>query len=116
MGERHRMSTRRKKHIFVENAGICHYCGVKIDNKRERFEIAHVIALAMGGRDVNPNCRPAHVDCHRDATRRVDIPAIARVKRIADRHEGFHVAKNPMPGSRDSPWKRKMDGTVVRRR
>jgi hypothetical protein len=48
-------------------------------------------------------------------TATVDIPLIAKVKRIHQRHIGARKPKAPMPGGRLSKWKRKMDGTVVRR-
>jgi hypothetical protein len=45
----------------------------------------------------------------------VDAPLIARVKRIHQRHIGAKQSRNPLPGGRNSMFKKKMDGTVVRR-
>jgi hypothetical protein len=45
----------------------------------------------------------------------VDIPAIARAKRIQAKHHGARVARSPMRGGRNDFLKRKMDGTVVLR-
>jgi hypothetical protein len=44
------------------------------------------------------------------------VPKIAKVKRIRQRHLGANLkSKNPLPAGRNSKWKKKMDGTVVRR-
>jgi hypothetical protein len=40
---------------------------------------------------------------------------IAKVKRIHQKHVGAKKSKSPMPMGRNSKWKRKMDGTIVRR-
>jgi hypothetical protein len=45
----------------------------------------------------------------------VDIPLIAKVKRIHQKHIGAKRPKSQMPGGRNSMWKKKMDGSVVRR-
>jgi hypothetical protein len=45
----------------------------------------------------------------------VDIPQIAKVKRIRQRHIGAKQSRSPLPGGRRSQWKKKMDGSVVRR-
>jgi hypothetical protein len=37
------------------------------------------------------------------------------VKRKHHAHIGAKRSKSPLPGGRNSKWKRKMDGTVVRR-
>jgi hypothetical protein len=43
------------------------------------------------------------------------MPLIAKVKRVHQKHIGATRPKGTMPGSKNSKWKRKMDGTVVRR-
>jgi hypothetical protein len=40
---------------------------------------------------------------------------IAKVKRIHQKHVGAARSKSPMPLGRNSQFKRKMDGTIVRR-
>jgi hypothetical protein len=45
-----------------------------------------------------------------------DVPRIAKTKRLKARHLGASApSTRAIPGSRRSPWKRKIDGSVVRR-
>jgi 5-methylcytosine-specific restriction protein A len=69
----------------------------------------------MGGHDEDTNRFPAHKKCHRQQTSEIDIPMIAKAKRREARHLGARVTRNPIPGSKASGWKRKMNGEVVRR-
>jgi 5-methylcytosine-specific restriction endonuclease McrA len=101
--------------LFLKHGGICHICGGKI-SEGERWEVSHEIPLELGGDDDDVNAKPAHHKCHRHQTSTVDIPAIAKAKRLQVRHLGAKApSKRPMPGSRASKWKRRMDGTVVPR-
>ncbi|NDB70139.1 MAG: HNH endonuclease, partial [Methylocystaceae bacterium] len=44
------------------------------------------------------------------------IPRIAKTKRLKAKHLGARSsAYRPIPGSKSSPWKRKIDGTIIRR-
>jgi hypothetical protein len=46
----------------------------------------------------------------------VDVPKIAKVKRIHQAHVGAKLlSKSPLPGGKRSKWKKKMDGSVVLR-
>lgn len=113
---RPRMSTKRRRHIFFENKGICCDCNEAIDAKRERWEIAHRDGWWMSGKDANPYLRPMHWRCHLVQTRTVDIPAIAKVKRQQDRDLGFKTcASRPIDGSRNSMWRKPMHGRPERR-
>ncbi|MBW8617184.1 MAG: HNH endonuclease [Hyphomicrobiales bacterium] len=54
--------------------------------------------------------------CHRAKTTHSDIQRIAKNKRLKARHLGARApSSRPIPGSRHSPWKRKLDGSVVKR-
>jgi len=100
--------------IFLAADGICHLCGFKIFEGRERWEIEHVIAWALTRDDSDDNLRPAHFACHKEKTA-VDVGNIAEAKRREAKHMGAHRSRNPMPGSKASGLKKRMDGTVVRR-
>lgn len=89
----------------------CHICGMSIDPVRERWDAEHTSPHANGGTDV----RPAHVACHRIKTSTQDVPAIAKGKRVRDRHFGITQSASIMPGSRRSRWKKKINGEVVER-
>jgi hypothetical protein len=47
-------------------------------------------------------------------TSSMDVPAIAKGKRLEKKRAGVKSGR-PLPGSRNSPWKKRMDGRVVRR-
>jgi len=77
--------------------------------------LAMIRHLRAGGADDASNWLVAGRKCHRRHTAEVDIPLIAKVKRKHYAHIGVKRSKSPLPGGRHSKWKRKMDGTVVRR-
>lgn len=105
---------RVRMRVFEAYGGLCHCCGTPIAGKP--FDIDHVVPLIMGGSNSEGNLAPILRDHHRDKTR-ADVAAKAKVARMKARHLGVSArqASRPMPGSRGSKWKRKMDGTVVRR-
>lgn len=115
MTKRRALTGKDRLRIFAAHNGICHLCLGKIDAKREAWEVSHDIPLEMGGADDDVNRKPAHARCHRLHTRTTDIPNIAKAKRRELRNMGAKRSANPMPGSRGTKWKRRMDGTVERR-
>jgi 5-methylcytosine-specific restriction protein A len=111
---RKRLSTRDRLRIFELAKGTCHLCNGRIV-AGEAWEVSHAVPLEMGGHDEDTNRFPAHKKCHRQQTSEIDIPMIAKAKRREARHLGARVTRNPIPGSKASGWKRKMNGEVVRR-
>jgi len=89
-------------------------CDRRIDGVRDRWIVEHIRALELGGPDEIHNLGPAHEACGREKTRS-DHTRAAEAKRQKLRHLGAAVVTRPMPGSRASALKRKVDGTVVRR-
>jgi len=115
MSKRKRISTKARVAIFERHHGVCHLCSLKITVGQE-WDVSHENPLELGGADDESNWLPAHRRCHREHTALNDIPAIAKAKRIYAKHIGAKPpSRNPMPGSRASKWKRKMDGSVVLR-
>lgn len=100
--------------LFTLHGGICHLCGCKINGVGDRWEIEHVLALELGGADDDANRKPVHYDCHKPKTAD-DLGKIAKANRQKIRHLGAYRSKRPVPGSKASPWKKKLDGTAVRR-
>jgi len=96
---------------FLKHGGRCYLCGCKINGKE--WDREHVIPLGAGGSDDLENQRPAHRSCHAGKTKK-DRPVIAKTNRMRAKNIGIKK-KATMPGSKGSKWKRKMDGTVVRR-
>ncbi len=109
-----RRTALQRLRIFEAAAGLCHICGGRIDGTRERWDVEHVIPLALGGEDADHNIRPAHVACHRAKSAR-DAAVLAKSNRVRAKHHGARTARHPLPGSKASAWKRRLDGTVVRR-
>ncbi|MGN6099852.1 MAG: HNH endonuclease [Devosia sp.] len=99
--------------IFRDHEGRCHISGRK-SGPADAWDVEHVIPLSMGGEHRESNLAPALRDKHKEKTR-VEAKARARGDAAAKRHLGLTKPKHPMPGSRNSKWRRRMDGTVERR-
>jgi hypothetical protein len=78
-------------------------------------EFDHFILWANSRDSSLDNCLAVCPSCHRFKTANHDTPKAAKTKRQADKHSGIRTTRNPLPGSKASKWKRKMDGSVVRR-
>jgi len=113
--KRIRITAKMRADIFLRHNGICHICKIMVVPGQE-WDVSHDIPLGAGGKDDASNWLVAHRKCHRIHTAKVDIPMVSRVKRIHQRHIGAYKSKNPIPGGRNSKFKRKMDGTVVLRK
>ena len=112
---RYVFSTSFRLNLFLKRKGTCASCSQKVDTGKA-WDIDHVIPLALGGTNEPKNLQILCKPCHRSKTTKADIPAIAKTKRLKARHLGARSpSTRPIPGSRRSPWKRKMDGSVVRR-
>jgi len=62
------------------------------------------------------NCAAVCPKCHKWKSAHRDAPLIAKTNHQQDMLRGIKKRKGqPMAGSRDSGWKKKMDGSVVRR-
>ncbi|MGI9297057.1 MAG: HNH endonuclease signature motif containing protein [Gammaproteobacteria bacterium] len=110
------LSTRERLRLFTLHKGICHICEGRIDGAREAWEISHELPLELGGADDDENRKPAHYKCHRALTAEQDIPRIAKAKRREARHLGAKApSSRPIPGSKASGWRKRMDGRVERR-
>lgn len=112
---RKRRTGEQREAICKARGWLCHICGLPVNPVRDRWELDHVIALAAGGTDDDGNLAPAHAKCHLDKTVK-DVERIAKGKRVRAKHLGTKAPPaRPMPGSRRSKWKKKVDGTVVLR-
>ena len=112
--KRVRITAKMRADIFLSRSGCCHLCNMKVI-PGEDWDVSHDIPLEAGGKDDATNWFVAHRKCHRVHTSTVDAPLIAKVKRIHQKHVGAKKPRSPMPLGRNSKFKRKMDGTIVRR-
>jgi 5-methylcytosine-specific restriction endonuclease McrA len=110
--KRKSLTAKERLRLFTLHGGRCHFCGVKIDGTRERWEISHEIPLELGGADDDENRLPAHYGCHREHTATKDIPMIAKAKRTHEKHVG---ARRPKRAFYNERFKKKVSGEVVER-
>lgn len=109
---RQRLPTTQRLQLLEREKSRCHLCKGEIQ-PGQAWDVSHEIPLAQGGADDDENRRAAHRKCHRSHTATVDLPAIAKTKRIRAKHRGAHVTRHPMRGGRRDALKKRMDGTVV---
>lgn len=110
------MTTRRefpkkvKLATWQRSGGCCEDCGIKIVVGNGP-EYDHVIEAYLGGEPTLENCIVLCIPCHKAKTteRR---PEIDKTRRTFEKQANLRRARQPMPGSRRSKFKRKMDGTV----
>lgn len=100
--------------IFEAHGGVCHLSGRRIQ-AGEPWDCDHIVALVNGGEHRESNLAPALRDKHREKTA-FDVAEKSIVRRKRMKSLGIAPKKGrPMPGSKASSLKRKMNGEVVRR-
>jgi len=116
------MTTRRyltrnmRRRIYDAANGDCCICDTYIHAERgDKWIVEHVKPLWLGGEDEESNLRPAHYRCAIAKTA-TEATVKAKTDRVRARHLG--IRKNqfrPMPGTRASGLRKRMNGTVERR-
>jgi 5-methylcytosine-specific restriction protein A len=102
---------RVKLRIWVREHGR-DYLTNELIRPGDAYEFEHVIALCNGGKHREDNIRLVKKGkAHKEKTAR-DLKQRVRGDKAAKRHAGIKKPSR-MPGSRDSPYKLKMDGTLV---
>jgi len=104
---------RVRRRVFDAYGGRCYLSGREI-LPGDIWEIEHVVAVSLGGLNVESNLAPVLVEPHKEKTRR-DVAIKAKIARQRNKHLGIKSKKRPMFGSRASGWRKRMDGTVERR-
>ena len=100
--------------VFLAFDGRCQCgCGRRIVSG-ERWQCDHKVALINGGKHRESNLQPVLTEHHKNKTRD-DVAIKAKTYRKRKAHYGIRKSRNPMPGSRASGWRRRMDGRVERR-
>lgn len=95
-------------------AGKCEMCDMPFNGKRREFH--HILAANDGGDNTLENMLVLCVGCHKPLTRAYTIE-LRKAERIHSKHNGaMKPTSRPMPGGRNSPLRKKMDGSVVQRK
>lgn len=123
MIHRPRLTPKQREHLYdIEVAKslaakrgrfpLCQLCDLPI-TPGQRWHDNHdkYLPHAIGGQRDGIS----HERCNLDHARSVDVPLIAKVKRIRRKHIGAKINPHPMIGSKASGWKHRMDGTWERR-
>jgi 5-methylcytosine-specific restriction endonuclease McrA len=99
--------------LFERFGGRCYRCHQKILGS---FIDEHIKPLALGGSNDLDNRAPACPKCAEEKTRTEDMPRIVKAKAQKRAAHGIKADRGPpIPGSKRSGWKRKMNGEIVRR-
>lgn len=88
-------------------------CGRPLGPGNTFFE--HIICDGAGGEPTLENCAVLTKTCWRKKTSEHDQPTVAKTKRMRDRDSGIRRVSRPVPGSKSTRWRKRMDGTVERR-
>lgn len=104
---------RVKVRVFDKFDGRCADCTGTIAGKlRPAYD--HRTAIINGGRNAESNLQLLCVPCHALKTKS-DVAEKATVYRKRAKHLGVAPKGRPMPGSKASGLRKRMDGTVERR-
>lgn len=110
---RREFSRKTKAEAFLRCGGHCEGCTALL--APARIEYDHIIPDSLGGEPTLENCRVICAACHRVKTGD-DAGNLARALRREAKHIGASApARRPMPGSRGSPYRKKLNGEVVLR-
>lgn len=107
------LTDRQRLELFLSENGRCCICGLPIRAASEAWD-EHILPLADNGSNEIGNRGVAHEKCARSKSAK-EAKERAHLRRAAERHFGAKRPKKIMPGSRRSPWKKKADGSWVRR-
>lgn len=100
-----------KKAAYQRANGYCEICGAVLTVGKFRYD--HRLPDALGGEPTLENCVVQCLPCDKPKTA-ADVTRIRKADRQRYRHLGIRP-KSRLPGSKDSPFKIKLDGSVVRR-
>lgn len=111
---RREFPARVKAQAFERAAGRCEGkdCGARL--AVGKFEYDHDIACELGGDNSFENCVVLCWVCHKQKTGKRDMPLIAKGRRIRQTLKKIKK-RSWFACSRQSKWKKKIDGTVVPR-
>jgi hypothetical protein len=109
------MTTAQRREFYRQARGdnqfpVCNICGGWVVGKK--WVESHIpVPHAWDGIETGV----AHARCNAEYWAKVEAPMLAKAQRQYDKHHGIHMARQPMPGGKDDPRKRTMDGRLVER-
>lgn len=104
-------SARTKLEAFERAKGRCETCGRKI---MSGAEYDHIIEETLTHDNSLENCRVQCAKCHAVKTKR-NRPKIDKTRRIIKKRAGIKPRKGPpLPGTKASGIRKRMDGSVER--
>jgi hypothetical protein len=112
---RKRLSTTEREQLYDGARGdrlhpVCPRCKLPVF-PTDRWHAGHELSPLLGGRNVADQVE--HALCNQKFAAEVEAPLIAHNKRVRQRFIGAFRTRYPMPGGRDDPRKRRIDGKVV---
>lgn len=93
--------------------GHCERCATKLMAGSYHYD--HITPDGLGGEPTLENCQVLCLTCHKGKTVSEDNPRMQKADRIRKKHVYGIRPKSRFPGSKDSPFKKRIDGSVVRR-
>ncbi len=116
LGIKRPLSVRKKAFVRCCRDGVrhCEGCGIEI-NARTGIIHEHVIPAGLGGEPTLDNAKVHCKTCADIKTETEDKPRMAKADRVLKAHHGLKKKGRPMPGSKASGFKKRLDGSVVQR-
>jgi 5-methylcytosine-specific restriction enzyme A len=112
MTVRKEFSKKVKLAAWQRSGGICECgCGVKIITG---VEYDHIVEDTLGGEPTLENCRVMSKRCH-DLKTRTRRPEIDKTNRVFEKRINARKKSRPIPGSKASGYRHKMNGDWVKR-
>ncbi|MDJ0513100.1 MAG: HNH endonuclease signature motif containing protein [Methyloceanibacter sp.] len=102
-----------KREAFERAGGKCEECTRFLTPGK--FQYDHVLADGLGGKPTLENCRVLCDWCHGLKSANDDVPKMAKADRGRAKIMEGKKSKRPVPGSRGTKFRKRMDGTVERR-
>ena len=90
--------------------GKCEGCGLPLT--LGKYACDHINPDGLTGEPTLENCRVLCIGCHKEKTKR-DVADIAKAKRREAKHTGMkRRSSRPIPGSKGTPFKRRIGGAT----
>jgi len=95
---------------FARCGGHCEGCSAPL--RPGKIEYDHILSDGLGGGPTLDNCQVLCTACHSLKTHHSDRPKMAKADRGRKKHFGKRQSSHPIPGSKASGLRKRMDGTV----